>query len=67
MSDVCTEQWIADRARLRVLREQHPEWTQPRLAQEVGRSLGWGKPMASSLSSNGSNRSNGDLRTLTTS
>lgn len=43
MSEVCTEQWIADRARLKVLSTQHPEWTQPRLAQEVGRSLGWVK------------------------
>lgn len=43
MAEVCTEQWIADRARLRVLREQHTEWTQQRLAQELGRSLGWVK------------------------
>ena len=41
MSEVCTEQWIADRACLRLLATQHPEWTQPRLAQEVGRSRGW--------------------------
>jgi len=41
MPEVCTEQWIADRARLRVLHLQHPEWTQCRLAQEIGRSRGW--------------------------
>lgn len=41
MAEVCTEQWIADRARLRVLSTQHLEWTQTRLAQELGRSRGW--------------------------
>jgi len=37
------EQWQVDRARLRMLRQQHPNWTQPQLAQYLHRSLGWVK------------------------
>jgi hypothetical protein len=31
--------WIADRATLRSLAREHPEWTQQDLAEAVGRSL----------------------------
>ncbi len=34
-------EWIADRAALRSLAQQHPEWTQRELADAVGRSLSW--------------------------
>lgn len=34
-------QWIVDRARLRQLRQQHPDWTQARLGEELGYSLSW--------------------------
>jgi transposase InsO family protein len=37
------EEWIADRALLRRLLHDHPEWTQPQLAAAVGRSLGFVK------------------------
>lgn len=37
------EQWIADRAMLQRLLEQHPEWTQQELANRIGRSVGWVK------------------------
>ena len=37
------EQWQVDRARLRRLRQQHPDWSQARLAQEIGRCLSWVK------------------------
>lgn len=29
-------QWIVERARLRQLRQQQPNWTQAKLAQEIG-------------------------------
>jgi DNA-binding XRE family transcriptional regulator len=32
-------QWIVDRARLRQLRQQHHDWTQEKLAQELDYSL----------------------------
>lgn len=35
--------WIVDRARLRMLRQQHPEWKNSRLAEELGYSLSWVK------------------------
>src|SRR5215831_13719177 len=34
-------EWIADRATLRSLAREHPEWTQQDLADAVGRSLSW--------------------------
>ena len=37
------EQWVADRAMLQRLLEQHPEWTQQELANWIGRSVGWVK------------------------
>jgi transposase InsO family protein len=37
------EHWIADRAMLQQLQQKHPEWTQPELANWIGRSLGWVK------------------------
>jgi hypothetical protein len=37
------EQYVLDRARLRVLRRQYPAWTQRELAEATGRSLGWVK------------------------
>jgi hypothetical protein len=40
---MCNEQWRADRALLRRLLDEHPEWTQPQLAAAVGRSLGFVK------------------------
>ncbi len=36
-------EWIADRATLRSLAHEHPEWTQRDLADAVGRSLSWVK------------------------
>ena len=36
-------QWIVDRARLRQLHQQHPQWKQKRLAQQVGYSSTWVK------------------------
>ena len=36
-------QWIADRAALRCLARQHPEWTQSQLAACIGRSLSFVK------------------------
>jgi hypothetical protein len=41
--EMSNEQWIADRALLRRLLDEHPEWTQPQLAAAVGRSLGFVK------------------------
>lgn len=35
--------WIADRATVRSLAREHPEWTQQDLAEAVGRSLSWVK------------------------
>ena len=37
------EQWIIDRARLRDLLAEHPDWTKRRLAEEMGRSISWVK------------------------
>ena len=36
-------QWIVDRARLRRLHQQHPQWKQKRLAQQLGYSSTWVK------------------------
>jgi hypothetical protein len=36
-------QWIGDRATLRSLLRQHPNWTNPHYAQAVGRSVSWVK------------------------
>lgn len=36
-------QWIVDRARLRLLHQQQPNWNKSRLAQELGYSLSWVK------------------------
>ncbi len=36
-------EWIADRATLRSLAYEHPEWTQRDLADALGRSLSWVK------------------------
>ena len=41
--------WIADRATLRSLAREHPEWTQQDLAEAVGRSFSWGKPVAEAI------------------
>src|SRR5262245_58630600 len=35
------DEWYADRARLRSALHDHPGWSGRRLAQELGRSLGW--------------------------
>jgi transposase InsO family protein len=37
------EQWQVDRARLWRLQQDHPDWTHPQVAQELGRSLTWVK------------------------
>ena len=37
------EEWYADRANLRELIRQHPDWSGPRLAGALGRSLSWVK------------------------
>lgn len=37
------EQWVVDRARLRLLLRQHPEWTTRQLMDATGRSEGWVK------------------------
>jgi transcriptional regulator with XRE-family HTH domain len=34
-------EWIADRATLRSLAREHPEWTQQELANALGRSVSW--------------------------
>jgi hypothetical protein len=34
-------EWIADRATLRSLAREHPEWTQQDLVDALGRSLSW--------------------------
>ena len=39
-------EWIADRATLRSLAREHPEWTQQDLADAVGRSLPLGQEVA---------------------
>ncbi|GHO64012.1 hypothetical protein KSC_029040 [Ktedonobacter sp. SOSP1-52] len=37
------EHWLADRAMLQRLLQEHPEWSRQELAQHLGRSLGWVK------------------------
>lgn len=37
------EEWQRDRARLRTLLKEHPNWTKPELAQAVGRCISWVK------------------------
>src|ERR1041385_3520679 len=37
------EEWMRDRARLRNLLTQHPDWRQQDYAQAVGRSISWVK------------------------
>jgi len=37
------EHWLADRAMLQRLLQEHPEWSRQELAQRLGRSLGWVK------------------------
>jgi hypothetical protein len=37
------EHWLADRAMLQRLLQEHPEWSRQELAQRIGRSLGWVK------------------------
>jgi hypothetical protein len=49
MNSMCSEeesstmeaQWIAERAALRCLSRQHPQWTQQELATCLGRSVSW--------------------------
>src|SRR5918911_1998889 len=36
-------EWSADRANLRLAVREHPEWSVPQLAQQIGRSLSWVK------------------------
>src|ERR687884_1806397 len=36
-------QWSADRANLRLAVRDHPEWSVPHLAQQIGRSISWVK------------------------
>ena len=38
------EQWVIDRARLRGLMDEHPDWTHWQYAEEVGHSMSWVKP-----------------------
>lgn len=35
------EHWLADRAMLQRLLQEHPEWSKQELAQRIGRSIGW--------------------------
>jgi transposase InsO family protein len=35
------ERWLADRAMLQRLLQEHPEWSKQELAQRIGRSIGW--------------------------
>ena len=37
------EEWYADRANLRELMRQHPDWSSAQLARALGRSLSWVK------------------------
>jgi hypothetical protein len=43
------EQWPVDRARLRTLRQQHPNWSGAQLAQHLHRSLSWVKKWSKRL------------------
>ena len=43
------EQWQVDRARLRRLRQQQPEWTHTQLAQALGYSESWVKKWSKRL------------------
>jgi Integrase core domain len=36
-------EWSADRANLRLVLRDHPEWSVPQLAQQIGRSVSWVK------------------------
>src|SRR5918912_763392 len=36
-------EWSADRANLRLVLRDHPEWSVPQLAQQLGRSVSWVK------------------------
>ena len=42
-------EWIADRATLRSLAREHPEWTQQDLAEAVGRALPLGQEVAEAI------------------
>src|ERR1700686_5056671 len=35
------EHWLADRAMLQRLLQEHPAWSKQELAQQIGRSVGW--------------------------
>ena len=37
------EEWVVGRTELRHLLEKHPEWSRPRMAEELGYSLSWVK------------------------
>jgi hypothetical protein len=41
-----TTSYYADRISLLYVLQQHPDWTQPKLAQALGRSASLGKKMA---------------------
>ena len=43
------EQWQVDRARLRMLHQQHPDWSYPQLAQHLSRSISWVKKWSKRL------------------
>jgi hypothetical protein len=43
------EQWQVDRAYLRVLRQQHPDWSHRQMAEQVGRSQDWVKKWSKRL------------------
>ncbi|HLZ57881.1 MAG TPA: hypothetical protein VKR06_13145 [Ktedonosporobacter sp.] len=47
-------QWICDRAALRTLIQQHPDWGTAELAIATGRSTSWGKPMAPPIATSSS-------------
>jgi Homeodomain-like domain len=36
-------EWSADRANLRLALRDHPEWSVPQLARQIGRSISWVK------------------------
>jgi hypothetical protein len=40
---IMTTSYYADRINLLYVLQQHPDWTQPKLAQALGRSLAWVK------------------------
>ncbi len=47
------EQWQIDRARLRTLHQQHPDWSYPHLAQHLSRSISWVKKWSKRLKTAG--------------